>query len=192
MISLTTVFWLLVLLFGIIGALRGWAKELLTAIATIWGITLIVVLERFLPIFPQNPGGSYFVWRAIILVLMAFFGYHTPRVAARLAPKTRQEGFRDAALGMVMGFLNGYLILATLWYYLDQAGYPVNAIIPPYATPGLTHTDPAIQERLQTIVKTLPDDAQDILRWALPRLMGWPWIVLLALAAGLFLFIVFI
>ena len=68
----------------------------------------------------------------------------------------------------------------------------MNAIIPPYATPGLTHTDPAIQERLQSIVKTLPDDAQDILRWALPRLMGWPWIVLLALAAGLFLFIVFI
>ncbi len=192
MISLTTVFWLLVLLFGIIGALRGWAKELLTAIATIWGITLIVVLERFLPIFPRNPGPPFFAWRAIILILMAFFGYHTPRVAARLAPKTRQEGFRDAALGMVMGFLNGYLLLATLWYYLDLAGYPVNAIIPPHATPGLTHVDPNIQERLQAIVKTLPDDTQDILRWALPRLLGWPWIVLLALAAGLFLFIVFI
>ncbi len=192
MISLTTVFWMLVLLFGIIGALRGWAKELLTAIATVWGITLIVVLERFLPIFPKEPSAPFFFWRAVILVFMAFFGYHTPRVAARLAPKTRQEGFRDAALGFVMGLLNGYLILATLWFYLDLAGYPLNSIIPPEATRGLSHTDQAIQERLSAIVRTLPEDVQDILRWALPRLLGWPWIILLALAMGLFLFIVFI
>lgn len=42
MISILSVFWMFVILFGLIGAMRGWAKELLV----IFSIVLVFLLWR--------------------------------------------------------------------------------------------------------------------------------------------------
>ena len=47
MISILSAFWMFVILFGLIGAMRGWAKELLVIFSIVLALFLIYVLETF-------------------------------------------------------------------------------------------------------------------------------------------------
>ena len=47
MVSLTVLFGLSIVLFGIIGALRGWAKELLVTSAIVLGLFINAILETY-------------------------------------------------------------------------------------------------------------------------------------------------
>ena len=49
MISLTFVFWMFIVLFAIMGAMRGWAKELLVSFSIILALFIITVLETYIP-----------------------------------------------------------------------------------------------------------------------------------------------
>jgi len=135
-VSLDIVFWILIALFALIGSMRGWAKEVLVTFAVLLSIFLTNVLEAFVPFIHQNlaifAGDTLFWLRFSILVGLVFFGYQTPNIP-RLAESNRflKEKFQDILLGFVMGAINGYLVWGTIWYYLDQAGYPFGFIIPP-------------------------------------------------------------
>ena len=48
MISLTVLFGLFVILFGVIGAMRGWAKELLVTSAVVLGLFLNSILATYI------------------------------------------------------------------------------------------------------------------------------------------------
>ena len=50
MIGLNAIFWMFVILFGIIGAMRGWAKELLVTFSVILAMFILTVLENFVPV----------------------------------------------------------------------------------------------------------------------------------------------
>ncbi len=68
MVSLTFMFWLFVLLFAIIGATRGWAKEILVTFAVILSIFLITIIEKFAPIVTEtiaSGGASSAFWLQI-------------------------------------------------------------------------------------------------------------------------------
>ena len=49
MISILSAFWMFVILFGLIGAMRGWAKELLVVFSVVLAFFLIYVLESYTP-----------------------------------------------------------------------------------------------------------------------------------------------
>ena len=49
MISLDVIFWMYVFLFALIGAMRGWARELLVSFSVILSLFVLSVLERFVP-----------------------------------------------------------------------------------------------------------------------------------------------
>ena len=123
MLSLFVVFGMLVAMFAVIGAMRGWAKELLVTSAIVLALFIIQILETHVQ--PYNtalmmqPPTTRFVIRAILLVIIAFFGYQTPHIRA-LQPKLVRERLQDILLGLVMGALNGYLLFGSLWYFLDQ------------------------------------------------------------------------
>ncbi|MFO7584300.1 MAG: hypothetical protein R6W69_06180 [Anaerolineales bacterium] len=103
MVSLTFLFWMLVILFGIIGAMRGWAKELLVAFSMILALTLLRLIETFVP-FVRNmmpldqikvegafvpPVDSTIFWmRVIIVILLVFFGYQTVALVAKRGKAT--------------------------------------------------------------------------------------------------------
>lgn len=134
MISLVVLFCLLVILFAVIGAMRGWAKELLVTSAIVLGLFLNAILETYIAPYRtavmQQTGGAQFVIRGALLVLLAFFGYQTPNLRA-LQPKVAREKLEEIVLGLIMGALNGYLLIGSLWFYLHQAGYPSDLIIRP-------------------------------------------------------------
>jgi len=156
MISILFAFWMFIILFGLIGAMRGWAKELLVVFSIVLALFLIYVLETFTPfvtpfevILSQvenlNPTAGFdslpvpiqdelkvqFWTRASIIGILAFFGYQTPRLAA-LREKARREKVQDVLLGAVLGLGSGFFIVGTLWWYMAAAHYPFTPeILPP-------------------------------------------------------------
>jgi hypothetical protein len=140
MVSLIVVFWMYVILFAIIGAMRGWARELLVSFAVILGLFIISVLERFVPFISQTLSSNAQLWfwiRSGLVLGLVFFGYQTPNIQ-RLAGNNRfaRERLQDILLGVFLGAINGYLVTGTLWYFMHSGGYPFPNIIsaPPAGT----------------------------------------------------------
>ena len=169
MISVLVVFWMYVILFAVIGSQRGWAKEVLVTFSIILALTLTTLLQSYIPFVRDvvaKQGATFFWLRSIILVVLVFFGYQTPNIA-RFAPKMTREKFQDTLLGIFLGALNGYLIVGSIWHYMDQAQYPF-AIITKPATDLL------------------------ILKYLAPRLLGVPAVYFAVVVAFIFVIVVFI
>jgi len=134
MVSLVVIFWMYVILFAIIGAMRGWARELLVSFATILALFIVTVMERFAPAFVgktlENLNTVQFWLRAGLILGLVFFGYQSPNIP-KLAQQARfaRERLQDILLGVFLGAFNGYLVAGSIWYYLDAAKYPFKKII---------------------------------------------------------------
>jgi hypothetical protein len=179
MVSLNFFFFFLVTLFAVIGAMRGWAKELLVTFAVFLGIFIITVLERYVPAvyntFAAPGAGTTQFWlRAIIVILLVFFGYQTPNLPKISGSRFVREKFQDSMLGFFLGAFNGYLIVGTLWLFLHQAGYPF-----PYITPPIPGT-----EQGEAALRMLP--------WLPPRWLGPPILYFAIALAFLFVIVVFL
>ncbi len=115
MMTLTFTFWMMVVIFAIIGAMRGWAKELLVTFSVVLAIFILSVLSRYVPPirdFFAPPNGTQEFWvQAFIVLVLAFFGYQTPNISRFAGTKFARERFSDALLGLFLGALNGYLIV---------------------------------------------------------------------------------
>lgn len=133
MISLSVLFWMYVILFALIGATRGWAKEILVTSGVILALFLITITETFIPFISDNitPSSSFWV-RMVVLMLMTFFGYQGPNLP-RMMDSSRfvRDRFEDFLLGSFLGGINGYMIFGSAWYFLIEAGYPFDWISPP-------------------------------------------------------------
>ncbi len=174
MMTLTAVFWMYVLLFGAIGAFRGWAKELLVIFSILLAIAIDTVLLTYVEpiriIMTSKPGVTQFAIRAGLLLTMTYFGYQTPNLPAFASGKFAREKLQDILLGAALGFINGYFIAGSIWFYMNQANYPL-----PYVTPP---PDPNVAA---TYMKYMP-----------PMLFGIPNIYFAIIAAFVFVIIVFV
>jgi len=177
MVSLTVLFGMLVALFAIIGAMRGWAKELLVSAALMLGLFLNAILENYIPAYQMamtvQPPLTQFILRGGVLVLLAFFGYQTPHIRA-LQPKLARERMEEILLGLVLGALNGYLLIGSLFFYLDQAGYPTSLIIAPAA---------------DSLLRTQIDG---VMKWVAPSLLPIPQIYFAVGVVFVFIIVVFV
>ncbi len=135
MVDIATVFWIFIVFFALLGFVRGWAREILVSASVILAFFVIFVIERYVPVvlayFASQPlveGATIpiqqFWFRTITLVVLVFFGYETPSLPRMSGPRFKRDNFRDLALGFILGAINGYLIMGTLWAFLDMAGYP--------------------------------------------------------------------
>ena len=111
MMSIVYLFWMYVLLFAVIGAMRGWAKELLVAFSVITSLAVNLLLEKYIPLVRDldKASSSVFWIRTLILTALVYFGYQTVSLP-RLASKAARERLQDALFGAVLGGLNGYFI----------------------------------------------------------------------------------
>jgi uncharacterized membrane protein required for colicin V production len=176
MVSLAFVFWMYVILFAIIGGMRGWAKEIVVSFSVILALTFTTLLSNYIPFIRdvlQKDSKALFFWlRTIILVLLVFFGYQTPNIA-RFSAKMTREKLQDVILGAVIGALNGYLIAGTIWFYLADAGYPFTNII-------------------NTPTGDMAKAAEAMLHYMAPKLLGIPGIYFAVVIAFMFVIVVFI
>lgn len=177
MVSLTVVFWMYVILFAIIGGMRGWARELLVAFSVILALTFTTLLDNYIPFIrdvlkPDSPS-LYFWLRFLIIGLLVFFGYQTPNIP-RFAAKMNREKIQDVLLGIFIGALNGYLIVGTIWFYMYEAGYPFK-VIPP----------PEVGSEIEKVALAL-------LQYMPPKILGIPGIYFAVVVAFIFVIVVFI
>ena len=125
MISLYFAFWMFIAFFAIVGAMRGWAAELLVSFSAVLSIFIIIILREFQFIQILEPKTSFWVQSGLIL-LFAFFGYQTPRFSAIGRAKVARERVQDTVMGILVGGANGYLIMGSLWHYLIQINYQLS------------------------------------------------------------------
>ena len=106
---------------------------------------------------------------------LVFFGYQTPKFP-KIAGSGRfiRDHFQDILLGLFLGAVNGYLIFGSLWYYLDDAGYPFSFII-----------SPDLNSEIGMVT-------QELLAFMPPELLGSPAIYFAVAIAFVFVLVVFL
>lgn len=129
MIPIHTVFGGLLVLFGLIGSLRGWAKEVIVAFSVVLALFVEHVLLTFVPplgaLFRNLAPQSQFYTRSVLFVIIAIFGYASPTIASRLGAKVARERLQDLLLGFFLALINGFLIIGTLLSFLNAVYYGV-------------------------------------------------------------------
>ncbi len=177
MMSLVYVFWMYVLVFAIIGMLRGWAKELLVSFSVILALALSHLLRRYVPIVADLPddSASLFWIQGMILAALVFFGYQTVALVPRLQSKATRERLQDALFGAILGGINGYLIAGTILFYVVQTNYQIAPTV--VSAP----TDPATASAVQNLLTFMP-----------PHLLGEPGIYFAVILAFIFVIVVYV
>lgn len=182
MVSIFFFFWLLVILFGVIGAMRGWAKEILVSFSVILALFMITLIQSYVPVIATLVQSAdpetkkyLFIVQTIVVVVLAFFGYQTPTLQRFVgSEKFRRERLQDALLGFFLGSLNGFLVVGTIWFYMHQANYPYPDWV---SAPN---------------VEPLKSSVERFLVYLPPRWLGIPGIYFAVAAAFVFVLIVFI
>lgn len=179
MISLSVLFYILIVLFALIGSMRGWAKEVLVTFSVVLGLFVIVVLERYLPVVREiaasGESTTLFWFRTAVIGGLTFAGYQTPKLP-KLIETNRfvRDQFQDILLGFFLGGINAFLIFGSIWFYMHEMGYPFEAISAPVA--GTTAGDAALR----------------IIPWLAPNWLVTPFIYFAVVVAFIFLMVVFI
>lgn len=176
MMSIVYIFWMYVILFAIIGGMRGWAKELLVSFSVILALALNHVMRKYIPLARDLPetDPSLFWVRTITLVVLVYFGYQTVVSIQHLASRAAREKLQDTLFGVILGGINGYLVAGTILYYNYVADYPFQSIISKPTDPGL----------LQTV--------NQMMTYMPPQLLGEPLIYFAIILAFVFVLVVYI
>jgi hypothetical protein len=176
MMSIVYIFWMYVILFAVIGAMRGWVKELLVAFSVITALAVNLLLEKYIPLVRdlEDNGGSLFWIRSIILLALVYFGYQTVASVPRLASKAARERLQDGLFGAVLGAINGYFVAGTILFYNHVAEYPYPHIIS-------RATDQVVAQAVDLMMRYMP-----------PRLLGEPGIYFAVIIILIFIIVVYI
>ncbi len=176
MMSIVYIFWMYVILFAIVGGMRGWAKELLVAFSVILALALNHVLRRYIPIAAgmDESDVTLFWVRTIVLLVLVFFGYQTVITISRLASKAARERLQDSLFGVILGAFNGYLIAGTILHYMHVADYPFQSVI-------TKPQDPVLLQTVNQMMLYMP-----------PQLFGEPGIYFAVILAFIFVIVVYI
>ena len=129
MISLYAVFWVMIIFFAFIGAMRGWSKEVIAMSGLILALFTIDLFGELLVRLLSGVGGAaaagdvaaemrrQFIVLGSIFIVIAFFSYQSVAlVRARIGARA---GFQERLLGLIFGAVNGYLVIGTLWGLLE-------------------------------------------------------------------------
>jgi uncharacterized membrane protein required for colicin V production len=176
MMSLAYILWMYVFLFAIVGALRGWVKELIVSFSVILALALSYLLRKYVPVVSGMGDDSpdLFWIRSVILGFLVFFGYQTVALVPHLQSKAVRERVVDWLFGAVLGAVNGFLIAGSFLFYLALNNYQVapNAIIPPTG---------AAADAMKQLLPILP-----------PHWLGEPWIYFAVILSFIFVIVVYI
>jgi uncharacterized membrane protein required for colicin V production len=174
--SIVYLFWMFVIIFGLIGWMRGWAKELLVSFSVILALSLNHVIRRYIPLAQSLPetDASLFWVRTIILLVLVYFGYQTVISIPHLASRAVRERLQDTLFGAILGAINGYLVVGTILFYMHVADYPFENVV---SKP----VDPLLLQTVNQMMLYMP-----------PQLLGEPGIYFAIIIAFVFVLVVYI
>jgi hypothetical protein len=172
--TMPVAFSLLVVLFAVIGSLRGWAKELLVACSLVLAMFINMLLDKYATgLLATLSAPEVFGVRAGVFALLTYFGYLTPRLPWIPADRFLRERLQDWLLGAVLGAVNGFLLFGSIWFFLHKAGYP----FPGFEPAQLSAKSPEIVSMMQYMP---------------PVLLGEMWVFVAVAVAFIFVIVVFV
>jgi hypothetical protein len=124
---------LCVIFFAVMGYLRGFYKEFVGFISIL--LTLFIMIRFFwiLDLFIGGiSAGARYIVEALFLIVMTFFAYQ--QAPTTFAPSYYSRGlpgvdsWQTRILGALLGGFNGYLVIGSLWYMMDQLEYPLHPL----------------------------------------------------------------
>lgn len=138
MISLDILFYIFIFIFALIGAIRGWAKEVIATFGTILGLFILTVLETFVPAvesyMTNSPITSQIGFKSLVFGFIVFCAYQTPNLPMFMQnQRFKRDRLQDIILGFLIGGVNGFMVFGTIWYFVHQGNYPFSFIIEPIA-----------------------------------------------------------
>ena len=138
MIGMNILLGVFIVLFAVIGYVRGGTKEALVSAATILALYIIVIFEKYIPFIKDmaaQSSGAILTFRLFVIGILLFFGYQTPyHPKAAAGKRFEKDGQSELILGIIFGAINGYLIFGTLWFFLNNNGHPFTIISNPSGT----------------------------------------------------------
>jgi hypothetical protein len=205
MISILWICVYMIILFGLIGFLRGWQLEVIATLSLVAAITTLIHFGTQL--IPPTVQATMFIWgtepdpataadrgaimiQGVFLSLSAFAGYHivsriTQNVgSSRFGDKLR-GGFQKGFIGGIFGLINGYLFFGTLWGFLEYiptpgVGYVLRPIGTNYPFNAESIIRPAVDSAAAQWVAYLPIGWVNPSFW-LPILLVLVFIIIIAL-----------
>lgn len=199
MISLQYIFLTMIVFFALVGYLRGWQREVIALSGLIAAIAALIQFgDSITRLVGALTGGANVIdpyairrqqfWiQAIFLTIIAFFSY---QVVARLADQAMggrlgerlRTGLERRILGAVIGTINGYLLIGSLWGFLE---YQITSLGYVPLPPGEPYPfDPSV------IVRPVADASAAALVGMLPMGMFTPTVWLLLFFLSFFVVII--
>lgn len=158
--------------FALVGIMRGWTKEVVATAGLVlslfainaFGYQLLTVLSDVPITDPFNEGlrRQQFYYLGVMHLAIAFFSYQGPGFAGRaITERLRvRDSLQDKLLGGLVGGLNGYLVVGTLWGLLEYVQTATGWTAVPgnlnYPFPVETITRPTLALALTNLISDLP------------------------------------
>ena len=128
--------WLVMIaLFGIVGVVRTYPRELGVTTMCVAALLLLVQFGEKIITLLQHGLADQFSWLVsprleagffiVVFLVVVFISYQGITLTFKGKPP---KGPVSPILGMVVGLLNGYIISGTVWSYLHRYGYPLGLI----------------------------------------------------------------
>ncbi len=133
MIQLSVIMWTFSMFFAFIGFQRGWNKEIIATSGIILALFALHQFDTFLReiLLGNLSAEQRFLLQTLFFVIVIYFAYQTRAVIGGRGGDGR-DSLQESVLGGIIGFVNGYLVWGSIWYFLDINGYPAGLnVIPP-------------------------------------------------------------
>lgn len=129
MIQLYSFMWVLAVFFGVLGFIRGWNREVVALAGIVLGMFALFQFDALLrgTLLLTVSRSQAFIVQVGIFIAIVFFAYQNRSLVAD--NPTDRLSTQESILGGFVGFINGYLIGGTLWYFMDINEYPFDPYI---------------------------------------------------------------
>ncbi len=163
MINATIVLWVFVILFGMVGLMRAWQKEIIATaslVLAIFALSFANQGDRLAGLVKEpvpGPGVNLakeqdqakvnrWAILAMPFLFIAFFGYLGPAITRQVTSGRFQDkarvGVQEGVVGFLLGGINGYIIVSTLARFAfnqkllpDTGRFPSAGTSPPLFLP---------------------------------------------------------
>ncbi|MCL4504693.1 MAG: CvpA family protein [Chloroflexi bacterium] len=126
MINSNLVFIMFVGIFGLVGAMRGWVREVIVTASLILALFVLNQLgdkwNTLVAGLTAQKSSEQWLLRSLPLFLIAFFGYLGPAVVRSRFEQNMRGKVEQGILAFLIGMINGYIIFSTVAFIAWRAG----------------------------------------------------------------------
>jgi len=126
MINANLVFAMFVIVFGLVGAMRGWVREVIVTASLVLALFVLNQLgekwNTLIAGIAAQRTGEQWLLRLLPFFLIAFFGYLGPAVVRSRFEQNMRGKLEQGILAFIIGAINGYIIFSTVAFIAWRAG----------------------------------------------------------------------